>query len=97
MSVLTNVLTSCHDSHMTTNALKTAANAHSTSTLIGALLLLDAKDSLDEAERMTYAVTADVITEREGINDAMDEVFMDLDFEGTYADAILICLEKVAA
>ena len=79
------------------NPIKTAAAKHDTDTLIGALLMLDAKGNLDEAERMTYALTADVVTEREGINDAMDEVFMDLDFTGTYTEAILICLAKVAA
>lgn len=77
--------------------LKATAAKSDTNTLIGALLLLDAKGDLNNEERMVQAATADVITEREGINDAMDEVFMDLDFTGTYTDAILICLAKVAA
>lgn len=78
-------------------ALKSAAAKHSTDTLIGALLLLDAKGSLTNEERMVAAATADVITEREGIDAATDEVFMDDDFTGTYTDAILICLAMVAA
>lgn len=97
-NVLTNVLTPCNDTHMNSNQnLKAAAANHSTDVLIGALLLLDAKGNLSNEERMVQAATADVVTEREGINDAMDEVFMDLDFTGTYTDAILICLAKVAA
>lgn len=83
---------------METNALTTAAAKHSTDVLIGALLVLDAKGNLSNEERMVQAATADVITSREGINAAMDDVFMDLDFAGTYTDAILICLaSKVAA
>jgi hypothetical protein len=80
-----------------TEALKTAAAKHDTGTLLGALLILEAKPSLTVEERMVKAATSDVITERHGINDAMDEVFMDLDFTGTYTDAILICLARVAA
>lgn len=81
---------------MNTTALKTAAATQDTDTLIGALLILDAKANLTNEERMVHAATADVITDRHDINDAMEEVFMDLDFEGTYTDAILICLARVA-
>lgn len=95
---MTGVSTPCIFIYMNSNQnLKAAAANHSTDVLIGALLLLDAKGNLNNEERMVAAATADVITEREGINDAMETVFMDDDFTGTYTDAILICLAKVAA
>lgn len=76
----------------TNEALKSAAAKHSTDTLVGALIVLDAKNSMSHDERMVYAATADVITERHNIDAAMDEVFMSDTFAGTYADAILVCL-----
>lgn len=95
---LTGVRTPRKVLYMNTNeTLKATAANQSTNTLLGALLLLDAKGNLTNEERMVWAATADVITEREGINDAMETVFMDDEFTGTYTDAILICLAQVAA
>lgn len=96
---MTGVSTPCRFLYMNSNEiLKAEAATKSTGALLGALLLLDAKGNLSNEERMVAAATADVITEREGINDLMDEVFFeDLDFEGTHTAAILICLAKVAA
>lgn len=43
-----------------------------------------------------YGFTADTITRRHGIDDLMEEVFVeDLDFEGTYTDAVLVCLDRI--
>lgn len=78
----------------TTEALKSAATARDTDVLIGALLLLDAKGqgSLTEAERLVQAITSDVITERHDLSDSLDAVLFDEEFEGTYTEALLICL-----
>lgn len=38
--------------------------------------------------RMVAAAVADVITAREGINDQLDAIFLDDDFEGTYTEAM---------
>lgn len=81
----------------TNQVLKSAAAKHDTETLIGALLILEAKNSLTNEERMVKAATSDVITERHDIDGAMEEVFMNMGFTGTYTDAILICLARVAA
>jgi hypothetical protein len=80
-------------------ALKTIATEQPTDTLMGTLLLLDAKGqgNLGEAERLVQGITSDVITERHGLNDAMDAILLNEDFEGTYTDALLICLAMVAA
>lgn len=79
------------------NTLKANAAQRDTDTLIGALLLLEAKSVLSNEERMVMAATSDAITERHGISAMLDEVFDDLAFTGTYADAILLCLAKAAA
>lgn len=83
---------------MTTNEiLKNKAAEQSTDTLLGSLFILDAKGDLTAEERMVKASISDAITERHGLDALLDEVFMDLDFAGTYTDALLIALAKVAA
>lgn len=79
--------------------LKAAAEPRSTQQLLACLRLMDAQPgSKSHEERMVYAAMADVVTEREGIDEAMDAVFGDLEFVGTYADAIAQCLAaKVAS
>ena len=42
--------------------------------------------------RMVGAKISDVITAREGIDDDLEEIFMDEEFTGTYLEAILIAL-----
>lgn len=76
------------------NAIAAHAAKFDTATLLGGLYILEAKGSLTEAERMAKAATSDVITNRHDIDEMMDEVFMDLDFTGTYTDAIEICLAR---
>ena len=83
---------------MTTNEiLKNKAAERDTDTLIGALLILEAKGNLSADERMVKAATSDAITERHSLDDLMDEIFMDDEFTGTYTDALLVALAKVAA
>lgn len=80
-----------------TETLKAKAATQSTDTLMGALVILDAKDTRDEQERMVYAAMADVIEERHGLTDAMDTIYGDESYIGTYADALLIALAAVTA
>lgn len=53
--------------------------------LLGALAMLDAKSSLDEAERMTYAWTVDELERRHPeISGALDAAFSDDAQDRTY-------------
>lgn len=81
------------------DTLKAAAAKRDTATLLGALYILEAKGqgNLTNEERMVKAATADAIIERHGIEDLANEIFDDLEFVGTYTDAIEIALAKVAA
>lgn len=75
--------------------LKTAAAKHGTPVLLGALYILEAKGNLTNEERMVKAATSDVITERHDLDALMDEIYMDdLDFAGTYTDALEIALVR---
>lgn len=76
--------------------LKASAATKSTDVLLGALLILDAKGSLDETERMVSAAMADVIEERHNLSAALDAIF-DETFTGTYAEALMLALAGVAA
>jgi hypothetical protein len=62
--------------------------------LAGALLLLDAKPKLDDAERLTRAVLMDVICEKSPEADAAFDAWCDSDDNGpvTAAEAILAAL-----
>lgn len=73
------------------DTLKAAAAKQSTETLMGALALLDAKPTLEEHERMVHSAMADVVTEREGIDDLLDVIF-DEHFTGSYFDAMLAAI-----
>jgi hypothetical protein len=77
-----------------TDILKAHAAKQDTPTLLGALYILEAKTGLSIEESLTKAAISDAITERHDLDAMMDEVFMDLDFTGTYTDAIEICLAR---
>lgn len=94
---LTGVRTPCLDGHMTTSItdiLKARAAKQGTATLLGALYILEMRTDLSLEESLTKAAISDAITERHDLDAMMDEVFMDLDFAGTYTDAIEICLAR---
>ncbi|SLH76540.1 hypothetical protein [Mycobacteroides abscessus] len=71
--------------------LQAAINARATAQLLSYLAHLETMASTPET-RLLGALIADVITEREGIDDALNKVFAEETFEGTYLDAIRIAL-----
>lgn len=70
--------------------------ARTTDQLLADLTHLGTMASTQET-RLVAAMISDVITEREGIDAQLDEIFMDEDFEGTYLEAILLALAVKAA
>lgn len=80
----------------TIQTLKNKATEQSTDTLMGALYMLDAKASKDEAERITYAAISDTISERHNLDAHLDAIFEDVTFMGTYAEALTIALVVAA-
>lgn len=73
------------------------ASEQDTDTLLGALRILGAKGKLTEVESMTHAAICDAITIRHGLDDALDAIFMDEAFRGTYAAALVLALAAVNA
>lgn len=71
--------------------LQAAINARTTPQLLSYLAHLETMTSTPET-RLLGAMIADVITEREGIDAALDAVFADETFNGTYLDAIRTAL-----
>ncbi|WP_078314733.1 hypothetical protein [Mycobacterium sp. D16Q16] len=79
---------------MTTNAsdkLQAAINTRTTAQLLSYLAHMETMTSAPET-RLLGALIADTITEREGIDGALDAVFANETFNGTYLDAIRIAL-----
>ncbi|SII07406.1 Uncharacterised protein [Mycobacteroides abscessus subsp. abscessus] len=75
----------------TTDKLRAAINARTTPQLLSYLAHLETMTSTPEI-RLVGAMIADTITEREGIDDALNKVFADETFTGTYLDAIRAAL-----
>lgn len=71
--------------------LRAKIEAHSTPQLLSYLAHLETMASTPEAQ-LLGAMIADTITDREGIDDALDAVFADEGFNGTYLDAIRAAL-----
>lgn len=71
--------------------LQAAINARTTPQLLSYLAHLETMTRTSET-RLLGALIADTITEREGIDDALDKVFADETFNGTYLDAIRLAL-----
>ncbi|CPT96717.1 hypothetical protein PP633_06205 [Mycobacteroides abscessus] len=71
--------------------LHAAIGARTTAQLLSYLAHLETMTVTPET-RLVGALIADTITEREGIDDALDEVFADQTFNGTYLDAIRAAL-----
>ncbi|WP_255800888.1 hypothetical protein [Mycobacteroides abscessus] len=71
--------------------LQAAISAHTTPQLLSYLAHMETMDSAPET-RLLGALIADTITEREGIDAALDAVFADETFNGTYLDAIRAAL-----
>ncbi|BBB42882.1 hypothetical protein [Mycobacteroides abscessus] len=71
--------------------LRAKIEAHTTPQLLSYLAHLETMTSTPEI-RLVGAMIADTITEREGIDDALNKVFADETFDGTYLDAIRAAL-----
>jgi hypothetical protein len=67
--------------------------ARSTEQLFSDLEELDSRRNAEgflplEEQRLVHAMIADAIEARHGLQDAMDAIFEDLDYAGSYADAL---------
>ncbi|SHU98525.1 hypothetical protein [Mycobacteroides abscessus] len=71
--------------------LQAAINTRTTPQLLSYMAHLETMTATSET-RLLGALIADVITEREGIDDALNKVFASETFEGTYLDAIRAAL-----
>jgi len=58
---------------------------------------LSARPKLDEAERLVSARLADELTRRWDIDEELDVVFSDLEFTGSYYEAMLLAKAAKAA
>jgi len=77
--------------------LETAIEAKDTATLLAAHFAIETKASKDAAERLTAALIADCIEDRHNLNDAMNAIFEDEDYAGTYHEALLMALVVTGA
>jgi hypothetical protein len=76
--------------------LRDFAAAQTTDKLLGALMLLERRDLTSE-ERLARAVMCDTIEERHGLSDAMNAIYGDDDYDGTYTEALVQALASVTA
>lgn len=72
--------------------LKSKSERQSTDVLLSSMLLLEKRGMREEAERLTHAVIGDVLLARLGIEYEFDVIFFDEDFDGTYAEAMLMAM-----
>lgn len=70
------------------NALQTRIAGYPTGQVHSLLRTLSDRSNLDDAHRMVHAALADELTRRWGVEAEVDEVFQDLDFDGSYVDAL---------
>lgn len=68
-------------------------DARTTAQLLSDLEILQTFPSTPET-RLVGAMIADTVTDREGIDSALDDVFSNDDFAGTYLDAMRIALSS---
>lgn len=73
------------------NKMQTIINSRTTDQLLNDLEHLATIDKTPDT-RMVAAMISDTITTREGIDEQLDTIYGDLEFEGTYLDAIRIAL-----
>lgn len=90
---------------MTATALRAKFNAkiaaQTTPRLLEILVIMNdsekAGERHDPAERMTFAAICDEIERRLELSDAMEGIYMDLDYTGTYGDAMIQAIQQAAA
>lgn len=82
----------------TANAAQQMFTAHieaqTTDQLFAILDIMEAKAKRTSDERMIKAAVSDTIEARHNLEDAMDRIYMDDDFEGTYTDALRIAYNQ---
>lgn len=78
----------------TTQTLRTAVAHKTTEELFAILDALDAKASKDEAERAISAAVSDTIEARYGLGDKLEAIYADLDYEGTYTEALRAAMAR---
>lgn len=76
----------------TKTKMQSIIEGRSTSQLLDMLQKLEDGENTPDTRRV-FAMIADVATDRLQINDALDEVFGNLHFDGTYLDAIKACIK----
>lgn len=75
--------------------LKAKAATQTTTTLVAAMLTLEATKQNDEAERMTFAAIADVIAERHNLDAIIDRMIEDETMEAlTYGEIVTAALAE---
>lgn len=75
-------------------ALIAAVERQSTAVLLAAHAELTGRPTVDSAERLTMATIADVLTARHDLDELLDEIYMDDEYDGTYHAAILEALAR---
>lgn len=80
-----------------TETLTTAARAHDTDTLIGALAILPSMTSATPAERMTHHAICSVLEERIPAAEARMVAWSELEWgvDLSYAEALLVAIAEV--
>ena len=79
----------------TTDILSKAVTTKTTEELLAISDILQGKQ--DEAGRAVRGAVIDEITTRLGISDLVEEIYMNLDYEGTSHEAILAAMVRIAA
>jgi hypothetical protein len=77
--------------------LEAAIAAKPTDVLLCSHGMLEAKANPLPEERLTMALIADCIEARHNLTDAMNEIFGDLDYTGTYHEALLMAMVTTGA
>lgn len=77
-------------------ALKAAAAKLTTAQLLDACDLIEAKATTTSDERLVRAAMSDVIEERHDLAEAMDAIYADVDYDGTYTAALRAALATQA-
>lgn len=72
----------------TATVLRSAVANKTTDELFAILDVLDAKPSKDEADRAVSAAASDEISDRHNLGAKLDAIYDDLDYEGTYTEAL---------
>lgn len=70
--------------------------AQSTDNLIAGMLAIS-EDTTDRAERLTLSLISDELENRLGLTDALDAIYEDINYAGTYTEAMLTAIAQTEA